>query len=160
MASLMEGETALVPVLRQLLERHPQLQLVVTVSPVRYLRDGLVASQRSKSRLHELVQRIELELPDRVTYFPAYELQIDELRDYRFTGRDLCHPTAEAEDYIWERFIDAAADHRAHQFFKRGEALHRLRQHRPQHLHRELAWREQCAQQAQRFRAEFPWGDT
>lgn len=156
LAALSKLEEALVPVLNQLLERNPSLQLVVTVSPVRYLRDGLVASQRSKARLHELVQRLEYRLPERVIYFPAYELLIDELRDYRFTNRDLCHPSPEAEDHIWQRFLTVSTNQRCKAFFKQGAALHRLRMHKPLRESTVSAWQQQCGQLATQIKAQFP----
>ena len=80
-----------------------ELQVVMTVSPVRYQRDGLVDSQRSKSTLLIAVHDVCDELVG-VHYFPAYELLIDDLRDYRFYKRDLVHPSELAVDYIWTRF--------------------------------------------------------
>lgn len=83
----------------------PDARVILTVSPVRHLRDGLVNNQHSKATLllaaHELCRRLE-----RVHYFPAYELVLDELRDYRFFEADMIHPNAQAVDYVWERFLD------------------------------------------------------
>lgn len=81
---------------------NPQIQMVFTVSPVRHKRDGLVENNRSKSRLIEAVHRL-VSLHDSV-YFPAYELLIDHLRDYRFYASDLIHPSKEAEQVIWQGF--------------------------------------------------------
>jgi hypothetical protein len=82
---------------------NPEINIVMTVSPVRYQRDGLVESQRSKSTLllaaHDVCAQLK-----RVHYFPAYELLIDDLRDYRFYARDLVHPSDLAVDYIWSSF--------------------------------------------------------
>ncbi|MEJ2585185.1 MAG: GSCFA domain-containing protein [Robiginitalea sp.] len=81
---------------------------LLTVSPVRHIRDGLVENQRSKAHLitavQALVQRGEAD------YFPSYELFMDELRDYRYYDRDLIHPTPAAVDYVWERFEQAWID--------------------------------------------------
>ena len=86
---------------------NPELNVLVTVSPVRYKRDGLVGRQRSKSTLilaaHQLIKSLE-----RVSYFPAYELVLDDLRDYRFFAHDLVHPSALAVDYVWERLKESA----------------------------------------------------
>ncbi|MEX0274793.1 MAG: GSCFA domain-containing protein [Flavobacteriaceae bacterium] len=85
---------------------NPSAQLIFTVSPVRHLRDGFIENQRSKSHLlaalhHTLGEKGDME---RARYFPAYEMMMDELRDYRFYERDLVHPNALAVDYIWQRF--------------------------------------------------------
>lgn len=84
---------------------NPALNIVLTVSPVRYIRDGVVENNLSKSVLiqsaHKLVQHNE-----NVFYFPAYELVIDDLRDYRFYKRDLVHPSEEAIDYVFSRFME------------------------------------------------------
>lgn len=81
---------------------NPSLQYIFTLSPVRHIKDGIVENQLSKSLLrvlcHELLQ------DKKVTYFPAYEMMMDDLRDYRFYKNDLIHPSEMAEDYIWEKF--------------------------------------------------------
>lgn len=85
---------------------YPNLQIIFTVSPVRHIKDGIPENQLSKSLLRVLSSQLE----DRfsfVSYFPAYEVMMDELRDYRFYKKDLIHPTEEAEDYIWEKWSDS-----------------------------------------------------
>jgi len=81
---------------------NPSLEIVLTVSPVRHSRDGLIENNRSKSRLLLLCE--ELTKIEKVSYFPAYELVIDQLRDYRFYSSDLVHPNKEAVDYVWNVF--------------------------------------------------------
>lgn len=80
----------------------PELKIVFTVSPVRHLRDGVVENTRSKARLQILVE--QLSTKENVFYFPAYEILIDELREYRFYTEDLVHPSKLAVDVIWNRF--------------------------------------------------------
>ncbi len=91
------------PLLEQLHQQQPELQVVLTVSPVRHLRDGLVANQRSKAHLLTAVHQLCDQL-DFVSYFPAYELLLDDLRDYRFYNSDMLHPNEQAIDYIWNYF--------------------------------------------------------
>lgn len=81
-----------------------QAQVVFTVSPVRHLRDGLVENQRSKSILVAAAQAVADEFPS-CHYFPAYECLVDDLRDYRFYAADMMHPTAQAIDYVFEKFV-------------------------------------------------------
>lgn len=78
-------------------------RIVLTVSPVRYLRDGLIASNRSKARLIEAAHQISEQM-EGVYYFPAYEIVIDQLRDYRFFAEDMVHPSEEAVAFVWEQF--------------------------------------------------------
>ncbi len=84
---------------------NPNTQFIFTVSPVRHLKDGFVENQRSKAHLitalHQMINGND------VSYFPAYEIMMDELRDYRFYGKDMLHPNELAVDYIWEKFRSA-----------------------------------------------------
>lgn len=79
------------------------INVVFTVSPVRHWKDGAIENQRSKSILlsavHEVVDEFE-----NAHYFPAYEMMMDDLRDYRFYNTDMLHPTAQAIDYVWQKF--------------------------------------------------------
>lgn len=88
--------------IRDLKEIYPQLNIVFTVSPVRHTKDGMVENQQSKARLIELVHHLN------ENYFPAYEIQMDDLRDYRFYEADLIHPNSMAVDYIFGKFSEVA----------------------------------------------------
>ena len=79
-------------------------KVILTVSPVRHLKEGLVKNNLSKSVLLLAIDQLCKEFSDRVSYFPSYELLMDELRDYRFYGKDWIHPSAEAVDFIWKKF--------------------------------------------------------
>ena len=103
---LSAGEIAerLAPLLTRLAAtRH----VILTVSPVRHLRDGLAENQLSKATLRVAADELA-RLSDRIVYFPAYEALMDDLRDYRFYAPDMVHPSAVAVDYIWELFRNAA----------------------------------------------------
>ena len=91
--------------LSQYVAARPARQWIFTVSPVRHLADGLHANTLSKSTLHLGVQKLVERYPN-AHYFPAYEILMDELRDYRFYADDMMHPSAQAADYIFERFLD------------------------------------------------------
>lgn len=86
--------------IQNLLSFNENLQIILTVSPVRHKKDGLVENNRSKARCLELVHGL---LNDNVTYFPSYEILIDELRDYQFYATDFVHPAPLAIEYIWEK---------------------------------------------------------
>lgn len=101
--SVAETVAALETALQNLKTRLPDLQVVLTVSPVRHRRNGPVANQRGKAVLVLACAELCARLPG-VFYFPAYELLLDDLRDYRFYGPDLMHPNDMAADYIWRAF--------------------------------------------------------
>ncbi len=84
-------------------DRYPNLEVILTVSPVRHLREGFIENQRSKSRLLLLCEQMENEFSF-VRYFPAYELVMDDLRDYRFYEEDMIHPNQTAIKYIANQF--------------------------------------------------------
>ncbi len=120
------------PILRDLKERNRDLQVIFTVSPVRHIRDGFVENQRSKAALLIAIQHLCEDL-EYLHYFPAYEIMMDDLRDYRFYEADMVHPNPLAIDYIWERFGDAFFDKETRQLnAKIGEIL-QAAQHRPFH---------------------------
>ena len=95
--------------LNKTLSINPRLKVMFTVSPVRHTREGLIENQRSKARLIELAHRLTEKVPQ-TSYFPSYEIMIDELRDYRFYERDLIHPNALAVDIIWNRWVNTYMD--------------------------------------------------
>lgn len=83
--------------------KFPELKVVLTVSPVRHIKDGIVENSRSKAHLLTAVHSAVEELSN-VSYFPAYELVMDDLRDYRFYKKDLIHPSDVAVDFVYENF--------------------------------------------------------
>jgi len=91
-----------------ILERFPDKHWLFTVSPIRHIKDGLHENQLSKATLLQAVAGLEPEQASHsgVSYFPSYEIMLDELRDYRFYADDLVHPSSMAVNYIWERFVD------------------------------------------------------
>ncbi len=89
---------------RAFIKSHPKIHLILTVSPVRHTRDGMMENSVSKALLRLAAHEITQEFPGQVTYFPAFEIMMDELRDYRFYEKDLIHPNEIAVDYIWQKF--------------------------------------------------------
>jgi hypothetical protein len=92
--------------LQQIRSINPKVRFIFTVSPVRHIRDGVVANNRSKARLLEAVHQL-CENDVSTYYFPAYELVIDVLRDYRFYDIDFVHPNYMATQFVWEQFMTA-----------------------------------------------------
>lgn len=93
--------------IEELTERHPELRILLTVSPVPHYRDGAHESRLSKAVLLLAIDRLVQLFPHPVAYFPAYEIQQDELRDYRFYAEDMAHPSDLAVSYIMERFRES-----------------------------------------------------
>jgi hypothetical protein len=100
-----EINTTLDNCLFQLFHFNPDLRVIFTVSPVRHTRDGVVENNRSKARLIESVHHLVNKF-DRIHYFPAYELVIDVLRDYRFYDLDMVHPNYQATSFVLENFAE------------------------------------------------------
>jgi hypothetical protein len=115
--------------LSQYVAARPARQWIFTVSPVRHLADGLHANQLSKATLLMGVQRLVDRYPN-AHYFPAYEILLDELRDYRFYADDMMHPSALAADYIFERFMDFALADSDRPLLAEAEKVHTMMQHR------------------------------
>lgn len=119
-----------VPLIETLLKRNPDLRICLTISPVRYFKDGPTGNQVSKSILFLLVARL-LEFFPNLYYFPSYEIFMDDLRDYRFYDTDMMHPGAAGLDYVWTRFTDACIDPAAYSLMEAVESAVRAANHRP-----------------------------
>ena len=92
-------------ILKEIMEMCPDKEFIFTVSPIRHFKDGAHGNQVSKA---SLLLATESVMDERCDYFPAYEIMMDELRDYRFYAEDMCHPSAQAVSYICERFLEWA----------------------------------------------------
>lgn len=119
--------------LARLRKLNPDLKIIFTVSPVRHTADTLRGNSLSKSTLHLAVDRLlTSESSDSsLCYFPAYEILIDDLRDYRYYAEDMTHPSPVAVDYVWEHFISSFLEPEARKLLKEAESLHRRLDHRP-----------------------------
>jgi hypothetical protein len=109
---------------------NPDLNILFTVSPVRYVRDGLVQNNQSKGILLNSIRNL-VEQNANCFYFPAYEIVIDELRDYRFFKEDLVHPNELAVNYVWEKFVNALCDAETKKILSEYEPLLKSMHHRP-----------------------------
>ena len=115
--------------LSQYVAARPERQWIFTVSPVRHLSDGLHANTLSKATLHLGIEILVNRYPN-AHYFPAYEILMDELRDYRFYADDMMHPTQQAADYIFERFMDFALADSDRSLLAEAEKVHGMMEHR------------------------------
>ena len=118
-----------------LCSRRPDAQVVFTVSPIRYRKYGYHESQLSKATLLLAVNKVIAHhhppSTTHQTYFPAYEIMMDELRDYRFYREDMLHPTPQAVEYIWQQLVDHYFSPRAKQFLQEWAPLKAALNHRP-----------------------------
>lgn len=116
--------------LDRLFALNPKIKILFTISPVRHIRDGVVDNNRSKARLIESVHTLCSRF-NNVFYFPAYELVIDILRDYRFYDIDFVHPNYMATSYVWEQFVNSAIRPSDHEIMKQVQEITTSRAHRP-----------------------------
>lgn len=134
--------------------QYPSLRIVFTISPVRHVRDGVIENNRSKARLIEAVHALQ-----NTYYFPAYELVMDVLRDYRFFDYDLVHPNYAATRFVWEHFRETYIDPHAKPPMEQMEQLYKARFHKPKDSG-SMAHQRFMAQQAELCRSlqtEYPY---
>lgn len=110
--------------------RNKDVQVVVTVSPIRYAKYGYHGSQLSKATLQLAADKL-VKANANCTYFPAYEIVNDELRDYRFYREDMLHPTDQAVEYIWQRLQETYLSNSAKDFIEKWRPLKEAIRHRP-----------------------------
>jgi len=121
-----------IPLIEQIKSLNPEIRLIFTVSPIRHLKDGAHANQISKSTLLLAIETLITFFGNElISYFPSYEIQLDELRDYRFYARDMAHPGEMALEYIREKFVKAILDSEAQVIINEFEKLIQALNHKP-----------------------------
>ncbi|MEH6705068.1 MAG: GSCFA domain-containing protein [Galbibacter orientalis] len=125
-----EIEASLKIITRLIKEINPEAAIQFTVSPVRHLKDGFIENQRSKAHLITAIHQI-IEKDTSISYFPSYEIMMDELRDYRFYAEDMIHPNKTAINYIWEKFKETAVASSCTNTMKEVEKIQSGLSHRP-----------------------------
>ena len=123
---------------KPIIAQYPDKHWIFTVSPIRHIKDGLHENQLSKTTLLMAVEELRnteyrVQNTDRITYFPSYEIMLDELRDYRFFADDLVHPSSLAVQYIWERFVDTFCTNQTRNQMQIELKRWKQSQHRPLH---------------------------
>jgi hypothetical protein len=133
-------------------------QVIFTVSPVRHLKDGFEENSLSKATLRLAIHEITARHSGTTQYFPAFEILTDDLRDYRFYGPDLAHPSAGAVEYIWEKFAAAALGPQALKLLPQIENIVRATEHRPfgPGTEEHAAFRRTMLARAREFAARHP----
>jgi hypothetical protein len=127
-----EINSALDNSLYQLFKFNPSLRVIFTVSPVRHIRDGVIDNNRSKARLIEVVHHLVNKF-DRLYYFPAYELVVDVLRDYRYYDIDMVHPNYPATSFVLEKFMRYHTDTESQQLAVEVQKIVIARKHKAFH---------------------------
>ena len=141
MASVPEMAQVLDGMLTALHQFNPNLRIIFTVSPIRHIADGLDVNSLSKASLRVAIQNAIVSHQEYCDYFPAYEIMLDDLRDYRFYTSDMVHPSDVAVEYIWQAFQATYLDDRSALAVARCERVHKRLQHRPMSANRETVER-------------------
>ena len=126
-----EAVAVMKAVFEKLFSRNGALKVLLTVSPIRHVKDGLHGNQVSKAVLQLVVEELRRLFQGRVFYFPAYEIVLDELRDYRFYAEDMIHPSQQAVNYVWECFKESYFDCETEKLLAMVEDIARGVAHRP-----------------------------
>jgi hypothetical protein len=145
-------------VLDRIADLNPSIKVILTISPVRYLKEGFVENNWSKATLniavHELIRRFDF-----TSYFPAYELVIDDLRDYRFYAEDMVHPSKQAVDYVWNKFAAVYFSESTLAIINKVERIKRASQHRPLHADSPQAkdFQEKLIKEKEELKSQYPF---
>ena len=131
LASVEEITEALTHTVQRLYEFNPSLRILFTVSPIRHIADGLEMNSLSKAVLRVAINNVTRQFKEFVEYFPAFEIVMDDLRDYRFYSADMVHPSDTAIEYIWQTFQATYFDDRSTQAIARCERVSKRLKHRP-----------------------------
>lgn len=158
--SVKEINDLLVDSISQLRKLNPSIKVLLTLSPVRYLKDGFTENALSKAHLltaiHEIVKMEAL-----TEYFPSYEIFIDDLRDYRFNTIDLVHPNEQAVDYIWEKFVEFIITYDTKPIIKEISNWRKQLDHRPFHIETEeyKVFKKLLLKKTEELQERFPFLD-
>jgi hypothetical protein len=147
-----------------LLVQIPNKHWIFTVSPIRHIKDGLHANHLSKATLMQAIDTLivnarELNPSSSYSYFPSYEIMLDELRDYRFYAEDLVHPSPVAVEYIWQRFVETYMTTDTQGEMRTLHQLWRDRHHRLLHpdTQESMAFVERTEKRLQTLKTQYPW---
>lgn len=106
------------------------ISMILTLSPVRHLKDGFIENSLSKAHLLSAIHEV-INIKKNIHYFPSYEIMLDDLRDYRFYDEDMLHPNAMAISYIWDKFRNSWMSEKTIELSNKVESLQKSLAHRP-----------------------------
>lgn len=158
--SVKEITDLLVDCISQLRKLNPTIKVLLTLSPVRYLKDGFTENALSKAHLLTGIHEV-LNLDELTEYFPSYEIFIDDLRDYRFNTSDLVHPNEQAVDYIWEKFVEFIIANETKPIIKELSNWRKQLDHRPFHKETEeyKVFKKVLLEKTEELQRRFPFLD-
>ena len=147
--------------LLSLWKQNPELKILFTVSPIRHWKDGAHGNQLSKATLLLAINALQKEFPEHTAYFPAYEIMMDELREYRFYADDMLHPSTTAIEYIWERFTGSMLSPDSLSILKEWKDIQKAINHKPFQPESEAYKRfiSQTLLKMERLNEKFPYFD-
>lgn len=150
-----------VNILQKVWKQNPALQVLFTVSPIRHWKDGAHGNQLSKATLLLAIEALQALYPEQISYFPAYEIMMDELRDYRFYADDMLHPSPLAIDYIWNRFMENSFTTETREILKEWTEIQKAIRHKPFQPESEAYKRfiSQTLLKMERINEKFPFFD-
>lgn len=131
--SLEEISEALQTFITRILHFRKDLKIIFTLSPVRHIKDTLEGNMISKSLLRTAIHNLVVSNQE-LDYFPAYEIMIDDLRDYRFYEKDMLHPNDQAQQYLWQKFSDRYFDHNTLSILSEWRGIKKSLSHRPANI--------------------------
>ncbi|MFI3292824.1 MAG: GSCFA domain-containing protein [Rikenellaceae bacterium] len=133
--------------------------IILTLSPIRHIADGLPENSLSKATLRVAIDEFMRWHPQRVNYFPSYEIFMDDLRDYRFYGDDMVHPSSVGVDYVWEQFCGVAISKSANDLMSKILNIIRASEHRPYNpesdAHKQFCRAQLCAISSLEYRVNM-----
>lgn len=141
-------------IFQQLKDLQPEVKIIITVSPVRYLRAGMRENTLAKARLHLLAEGL---LGDGVYYFPSYEMIMDELRDYRYYAEDMLHPSSFTFNWIYDRLVGAITNEETRQVLTAIRKINSLIGHKILHDVHAKTHIDQIKKQILQFRNQYPF---
>ena len=159
LASVDDITGALNAMVERLHEFNPELKIIFTVSPIRHIADGLEMNSLSKAVLRVAINNVVRSNKEWVSYFPAYEIVLDDLRDYRFYTADMVHPSDVAIEYIWQVFQATYFDDHSTQAIARCERVNKRLKHRPMTSNPEVVQRFNADTEAviANLKKEYPY---
>jgi len=157
--SVAEIEQALYQIISITDHLNPNAQVIFTISPVRHIKDGMIGNSQSKAHLITAVQRVVANTS--TSYFPAFEILIDELRDYRYYASDLLHPNEIAIEYLWNRFKKAWISETTESLQQQIQIIQTGLNHRPfqPSSKKHQAFLSNLKLQIETVTKELPWAD-
>lgn len=144
--------------LAEIIKMNPGIKVVFTVSPIRHFRNGFRYNQLSKATLILAVNKLYEMFPNVIYYFPAYEILMDDLRDYRYYADDMIHPSDVAIQYIWKGFSDVFFSSETTRILKKWNSLQKSLSHKPfnENSNEYLQFLKKTEQQLQLFAKAHP----